>query len=81
MAKMVRYVAAEGQGAVTVSGRRFRPGDVRSVPDALAKELISGSSEHLANFKFEEAKEQRPEKSEVAAAPEPEPESTTGSDT
>jgi len=58
VAKKVRYEASEGQGAVTVSGRRFRPGDVRSVPDALAKELTSGKVE---GFKFELVEDKKAE--------------------
>lgn len=72
MAKKVRYAASEGQGAVTVEGRRFRPGEEQSVPDALAKKLLSGKEESLKGFTFEAVEqEQKPKETE----------STTGSDT
>lgn len=51
MPRTVRYV--EGPGGVTVEGHRFRPGAELEVPDELAEELLSGSSERLEGYTFE----------------------------
>ena len=48
MPQTVKYEASEGQGAVTVQGVRFRPGQEREVDDALAEELLT-----MEHYRFE----------------------------
>ena len=48
----MKKVKLTGPGNITVDGRRFRIGVEESVPDKLAKELLSGS-DRLMGHTFE----------------------------